>query len=196
VDNETYVYLNDGQGNYILTSQIDGGLGPAATAIADFNGDGSPDIAVMTQIAGQIVVDGKGLRKFIFLPSSKIDKAYSSFIPYDFNGDGINDLLLTDYLGQTVSVYLNQGDATFVESSSSPLDSFPYLQCKADLNGDGIADTVYVQHFGNQISIVVVNGADGSISSLGNAIFDPSVYFVVGDFNQDGVFDIAIAHRQ
>jgi hypothetical protein len=196
VDNVAYVYLNDGQGNYILNSQIDGGLGPAATAIADFNGDGSPDIALMTQIAKQIVVDGPGLRKFIFLPTSKIDKAYSSLIPYDYNGDGLNDLLLTDYLGQTVSVYLNQGDATFVESGSSPLDSFPYLQSTADLNGDGIADTVYVQHFGNQISIVVVNGADGSVSSLVNAIFDPSVYFVVGDFNQDGVIDIGIAHRQ
>jgi hypothetical protein len=117
-------------------------------------------------------------------------------MPYDFDGDGVNDLLLTNYSDLTVSVYLNQKDATFVESTVLPLQSFPFLQSKADLNGDGIDDVVYVQHVGDQISIVVVNGKDGSISSLANTMLDPSIYYVLGDFNQDGVIDIAIAHRR
>ena len=194
VTNKTLIYLNDGQGNYDLYSEIDGGRGPAAAAIADFNDDGSSDIAVIIQTDKSIVVDGKGLRKFIFLPTSPIDKEYSSVIPYDFNGDGLNDLLLTNYSDLTVSVYMNQGDGTFVESTSLPMQSYPYLQYTADLNGDGIADLVYVQHVGNQISIVVVDGKDGTISSLANTALDPYFYYVLGDFNQDGVIDIAIAH--
>jgi len=196
VTNRAYVFLNDGQGNFTISSEIYGGLGSAAAAIGDFNGDGSPDVAVVIQTGKSIVVDGKGLRKFIFLPTSPIDNEYSSIIPCDFNGNGINDLLLTNYRDLSVSVYLNQGDATFVESTSLPLQSFPYLQYKADLNGDGIDDLVYVQHIGNQISIVVVNGMDGRISSLANTAVDPSVYYVLGDFNQDGVIDIAIARRK
>ncbi len=196
VTNRAYVFLNDGQGNFTISSEIYGGLGPAAAAIGDFNGDGSPDVAVIIQTGKSIVVDGKGLRKFIFLPTSPIDKVYSSIIPYDFNGDGLNDLLLTNFGDSTTSVYLNQGDGTFVESTSLPLQSFPYLQYKADLNGDGIEDLVYVQHVGNQISIVVVNGMDGRISALANTAVDPSVYYVLGDFNQDGVIDIAIARHR
>lgn len=196
VNNRAFVYINDGQGNYVLKSDIYGGFGPAAAAIANFGGDGSPDIAVMLADDKKIVVDGNGLRKFIFLPTSSIDRVYSSIMPYDFDGDGVNDLLLTNYSDLTVSVYLNQKDATFVESTVLPLQSFPFLQSKADLNGDGIDDVVYVQHVGDQISIVVVNGKDGSISSLANTMLDPSIYYVLGDFNQDGVIDIAIAHRR
>ncbi|MGD0101093.1 MAG: VCBS repeat-containing protein [Acidobacteriota bacterium] len=196
VNNRAFVYINDGQGNYVLKSDIYGGFGPAAAAIANFGGDGSPDIAVMLADDKRIVVDGNGLRRFIFLPTSLIDRVYSSIMPYDFDGDGVNDLLLTNYSDLTVSVYLNQKDATFVESTVLPLQSFPFLQSKADLNGDGIDDVVYVQHVGNQVSIVVVNGKDGSISSLANTISDPSIYYVLGDFNQDGVIDIAIAHRR
>lgn len=196
VTNKALIYLNDGQGNYNIYSEIDGGLGPVAATISDFNGDGSPDVAVLFQTTQNIVTDGKGIRKFIFLPTSPVDKQYSSLIPYDFDGNGINDLLLTNYSDLTVSVYLNQGDGTFVESTSLPIQSFPLLQYKADLNGDGIDDLVYVQHIGNQISIVVVNGKDGTISSLVNTALDPSIYYVLGDFNQDGVIDIAIAHSQ
>lgn len=194
--NKAYIYINDGQGNYVITSEIYGGLSPAAATIADFGGEGSPDIAVIIQTGKRIVVDGKGLRKFIFFPTSEIDKPYSSLLPCDFDGNGINDLLLTDYGDHTVSMYLNQGDGTFVHSGSYPIESIPYLQAKADLNGDGIEDSVFVQHVGNQVAIVMVNGADNSVSSLANTTYDPSVYYVLGDFNQDGVADIAIARRR
>jgi hypothetical protein len=190
--NNTTVYLNDRQGNYIPTSEIEGGFGPAAATISDFNGDGSPDVAVMLQTDKTIIVDGKGLRQFI-LPTSSINDKYESIIPYDFNGDGLTDLLLTNYHNLASTIYINCGKGIFSASSSFALQSFPMIQSSVDVDGDGIQDLVYIQYLGDHISIVIQNGRDGSIQCLGNMILDPAFYYVLGDFNLDGVIDIAIA---
>jgi hypothetical protein len=190
--NGALVYMNDKRGNYILTGEIYSGFGPAAAAISDYNRDGSPDVAIMLQTDRRIMVDGKLMRKFL-PPISAINDEYSSMIPFDFNGDGLSDLLLTNYRTLTATIYLNRGMGSFVASSSSTLQSFPTLQSSVDLDVDGINDSVYVQYLGSQISIVVQNGRDGSISSLGNMMLDPAIYYILGDFNLDGVIDIAIA---
>ena len=190
--NAAEIFLNDGQGSYILTAQVWGGLGPAAAVISDFNADSSPDIAVVTQTDKRIVVDGKGYRRFI-LPSSGLNDEYSSIIPFDFNGDGLNDVLLSNYRNLTADVYLNQGAGFFASASSYALQSFPCLQSASDLNADGIPDLIYVQYLGSYLSIIMQNGRDGSISGLGNTALDPALHYILGDFNRDGVVDIAVA---
>jgi hypothetical protein len=187
--NSALIYLNDKQGNYIPTAEIDG-FGPGAAVIGDLNGDGSQDIAVLFQTDKSIVVNGKGYRQFV-LPYSPIDDGYSSMIPYDFSDDGLKDLLLTNYSSMTSTIYANIGNGMFAASGSFTL---PVIQSSIDLNGDGIKDIVYAQYLGDRISIVIQDGRDGSVQCLGNMILDPSLYYVVGDFNQDGIVDIAIAH--
>jgi hypothetical protein len=171
-------------------------LGPAAAAINDFSGDGSPDIAVVLQIDKKVVVYGKGLRRYIFFPTSAIHEECSSIMPYDFNGDGLMDLLLTNYGNLAASVYLNQGGAKFAASDSFATQSFPYLESVVDLTGDGMEDLVYIQYFGGHVSLVMLNRRDGSISSMGNMVLDSSLYYVLGDFNLDGIVDISIARRR
>jgi hypothetical protein len=186
--NSALIYLNDKQGNYIPTAEING-FGPGAAAISDLNGDGSPDIAVLFQTEKTIVVDGKGYRQFI-LPYSPIDDGYSSMIPYDFSGNGLKDLLLTNYSSMTSTIYTNIGNGMF--AASSPF-TIPVIQSSAYLSGYGIRDLVNVQYLGDHISIVIQDGRDGSVHCLGNMMLDPSLYYIVGDFNQDGVVDIAIS---
>jgi hypothetical protein len=190
--NMATVYLNDRQGNYIPTAEIEGGFGPAAAVISDFNEDGSPDVAVMFQTDRTIVVNGKGLRQFV-LPTSSINDEYESMIPCDFNGDGLTDLLLTNYHSLTSTIYINNGKGIFSASSSFALQTFPIIQSSVDVDGDGIQDLVYIQYLGDHISIVIQNGRDGGIQCLGTMILDPAFYYVLGDFNLDGVIDIAIA---
>jgi hypothetical protein len=186
--NSALIYLNDKQGNYIPTAEING-FGPGAAVINDFNGDGSPDIAVLFQTDKTIVVNGKGYRKFI-LPYSPIDDGYTSMVPYDFNGDGLKDLLLTNYGSLASTIYANGGNGMFAASGSFAL---PMIQSSVDLDRDGIDDIVYIQNLGDHISIVIQDGRDGGIHCLGNMALDPSLYYVVGDFNHDGVVDIAIS---
>jgi len=193
-ENKAIVYLGEGQGQYRISGEIFSGLGPAAAAIADFSGDGSSDIAVANRVDNTIVVDGKGLKKFIFLPTSRVYADFSSMLPCDFNGDGLQDLLLSDYQKFTFQVYANQGKGLFAPSDVFALESLPYLQSRVDLNGDGAEDLVNIQYIDDNISVVMLNGKDGAVANLGNMILDPSLYFVVGDFNMDGVVDIAMAH--
>ena len=55
---------------------------------------------------------------------------------------------------------------------------------------------MYIQSLGDNISVAMMNGKDGTISNLGNMTLDPSLCFVLGDFNMDGIVDIALAHRK
>jgi hypothetical protein len=186
--NNALIYLNDKQGNYIPTAEIDG-FGPGAAVISDFNKDGSQDIAVLFQTNKTIVVNGKGYRQFV-LPYSPIDDGYSSMIPYDFSGNGLKDLLLTNYSSMTSTIYTNMGNGMFTASGSFTL---PAIQSSVDLNGDRMNDLVFIQYLGDQVSIVFRDGRDGGVHSLGNMMLDPSLYYIVGDFDQDGVVDIAIS---
>ena len=192
----TYIFKNDRRGNYEPAGEIDGGLGPTAAVISDFNADDSPDIAVVLRIQKRIIVDGKGLRRLIYLPTSPIAGEFTSMVPYDFDDDGLMDLLLSNYQDFSASTYLNQGNGRFAASDSFALQDFPCLQARIDLDGDGVEEDVYIQSLGDNISVAMMNGKDGTISNLGNMTLDPSLCFVLGDFNMDGIVDIALAHRK
>jgi hypothetical protein len=185
------IYLNDKNGNYTPTAEINGN-GPAAAVIGDFNQDGSSDIAVLFQTDKEIVVKGKGYRQFI-LPYTEIDDGYISMIPYDFGADGLKDLLLANYGSLTATLFTNLGNGTFAAADSFALQAFPMIQSSVDFDGDGISDTVYAQYLGDRVSIVIQDGRTGGFQCIGNMTLDPSLYYIVGDFNQDGVVDIAIA---
>ena len=190
----TQVYVADGTGGYVPKAYISAGIGPAMAAIGDFSGDGSPDVSVL--IGQRIVVDGKGLRKFVFFPTSIARGDYSSMLPYDYNGDGFNDLLLTDYRNSITTVYQNQGEALFAPSDSLALESFPYLRSSVDLDGDWVNDLVHIQYLGGHVALVFQSGSDGTIRNIANTILDPSIYYALGDFDNDGVVDIALARRR
>lgn len=191
-----HLFKSDGQGDYAAVGEIFAGPDPEAAVISDFNSDGSADVAVGNRINKKIVVDGKDLRIFNFLPTSRVAEEFTSMIPYDFDGDGLMDLLLSNYENLKASIYLNKGKAIFAASDSYALQEFPLLQSLVDLDGDGIGDYVYIQNLGDNISVVTMNGKNGAIANLGNITLDSSLYFVLGDFNMDGIVDVALAHRK
>jgi hypothetical protein len=191
-----HLFKNDGKGNYEAAAQIFAGSDPSAAVIDDFNSDGSADVAVGNSADGKIVVDGKGLRRMILLPTSRVADEFTSMIPYDFDGDGLMDLLLSNYRNFTATVYLNRKNGLFAASDSFALEEFSALQSRVDLDGDGAEEQVTVQSLGGNISIVMADGKNGTISNLGNMTLNPSLYFLVGDFNLDGIVDVALAHRR
>ena len=127
--------------------------GPVAMTVADFNADGTPDIAIVNQTTlanpsvtqGNVVVlQGKGDGTFTQFPGSPILVGQNpiAIASGDLNGNSSPDLAIVNKTDNTVTVLLNNGDATFVAGPNSPLStaSNPTGIALADFNQDGQAD--------------------------------------------------------
>ncbi len=108
----------------------------------------------------------------------------------DFNGDGVPDLVVSNYLTGNVSVLLGNGDGSFQDARSFDAGLNPYSMAVGDFNGDGVPDLAVVNYRTDHVSVLLGNG-DGSFQaaqSFGAAGIPGSV--AVGDFNGDGRLDL------
>jgi len=182
------------------------GQDPSYNVIADFNGDGIPDLAV-TNNSTVTVFLGNGDGTFSPAPQSPITVTFNcrDLIVDDFNHDGKLDLAMTNsYYNGIVTVLLGNGDGTFTPAPGNPPsvgDSFQYVNSLVvgDFNGDGFQDIVvgisngvYAPPYGGDLVVLIGNG-DGTFKQLPalNILQDPSL--ATGDFNGDGKTDLAIA---
>jgi len=118
----------------------------------------------------------------------------------DFNGDGILDMVVANYGGDSVSVLLGNGDGTFqtqatYATGSSPYSvANPYSVAVGDFNGDGKLDIVVANSAGSSVLILRGNG-DGTFQprvSYTTGLYPSSV--AVGDFNGDGKLDLIVGN--
>jgi hypothetical protein len=117
----------------------------------------------------------------------------------DFNGDGKLDLAFVgDYVSSGgVTILLGNGNGTFTTAGTNldPSGDFALI-ATGDFNGDGIQDFVTPNYFefGGSPSIFLGKG-DGTFTfskvTFTLDYFPTSV--VVGDFNGDGVLDLAFS---
>src|SRR5262249_46829388 len=114
----------------------------------------------------------------------------------DMNGDGRPDLIEGNHFFNTTSVQMNDGAGHFGAKVDSVGVITPSAVEAADFNGDGKADLVSTSNyynFGNGVNVQLGNG-NGTLQAprtylTGGAAVDETV----GDFNNDGKNDIAVA---
>jgi hypothetical protein len=110
----------------------------------------------------------------------------------DFNGDGILDLVVANFLGNSVSVLLGNGNGSFQSARTYNVGVHPTSLVVGDFNGDGNADLAVANNLSNTVSILLGNG-DGSFRpALNYPAGNAPGFLAMGDFNGDGIMDLAV----
>jgi hypothetical protein len=191
------VLLGNGDGTFQPAQDFAAGHSPSAVVVADFNGDGIPDLAIAnaafyTGAATVSVLVGSGDGSFQAPQNFAVGAAPQALAAGDFNGDNIPDLAVANYSSDNVSVLRGQGDGTFSATPSFPAGRNPFSEVVGDFNGDGIPDLAIANFYSGTISVLLGNGdgtfGDARSFSVGGY---PEVV-AVGDFNDDGNVDLVV----
>lgn len=196
------VLINQGDGTFHVQSEFRHiGIVEGVTA-RDINGDGIPDLAVSYETStvgrsGVSIYYGDGKGGFRDGPGYDIGTMNMTSPTFaDLNGDGKPDLLLCNYWGGNVAVFLNKGDGTFLPPTRYPAHAYPILIRVADFNRDGRPDFVVACAGTSTVSVY---------RNRGNGLFDDPVVLEVGggdcrsvfvaDFNRDGRPDLVTQNQ-
>ena len=193
----------------------------------DFNNDGNVDLATGDNgsESGQIsVLFGNGDGTFATPINTTINTALSlnGFSTADFNGDGFEDIAFADTSGyfydpidfptghgsssgfsnrDRVGILLSNGDGTFAEPQNLKVLVGPTDPTVGDFNGDGVLDLAvgnYALPYGSTVPSTVsilLGNSDGTFAdSVEYNVGERPNEIALGDFNGDGVSDLAVAN--
>jgi hypothetical protein len=136
------VYLNTANGTGAMTYS-GGYLSPYhnQVAVADFDGDGSQDIAARNNSTSEIVVlYNNGTGGFPTTASFPVSGTGGSVHAGDMNGDGAMDLVVCSASSSAVDVLLNDGRGAFASAITVLVAEPPVMAAVDDFDQDGDQD--------------------------------------------------------
>ncbi|MGA7855005.1 MAG: FG-GAP-like repeat-containing protein [Candidatus Acidiferrales bacterium] len=133
VGNSVSIFLGNGDGTFIKPggTRLDfpAGTNPTSIAIADFNQDGLPDLAVTaTGDDSFALLLGAGGGVFNAPIEVPVGTTPDSAATADFNGDGLPDLAISNFGSNSVSVILDSSSLIGLLSSNGIGTQFPGAQ--------------------------------------------------------------------
>lgn len=199
------ILLGMGKSNFreAQGSPFKAGYMPNDIAIADFNKDGIPDLALANHDRQYLTVltgDGKGA--FAPLTGSPFHVGVRphthGIVAADFNGDGYLDLV-TDSWGnnQLAILFGNKAHGFGQAATYINVGKHPYQRIRsADFNKDGHPDIVTTNLDGNNTTILLGDGKGNFHEPPGSpfACGDSPFGVAIGDINNDGNLDLAIVN--
>ena len=176
---------------------LPGGTNPGPPIMADFNGDGILDVAMVVDIingagisvqAGGINIQlGNGDGSFKNSITYPIAEGMLQPVSGDFNGDGNLDLVVYSFRSQLTYLLLGNGDGTFQAPLSFSGFGSPIV---GDFNRDGKLDLIL---FSNSKFQLALGNGDGTFGTPADITPVLSVTdYTVADFNNDGKLDLAV----
>jgi hypothetical protein len=205
------VSILHGNGDGTFTAEptltLPAGAGPTAIAVADFNGDGFADLAVVNRVANTVSIFlGNGDETFQAPTTLVTGNAPTSIVAEAFNPNApaIIDLAVTNSTDNTLQIFLGNGKGAFTNGVTYNTGVTPVFVASADVNLDGNLDLVVADSgaatttnaVGNSISVFLGNG-DGTFilpngTRMDFAAGTTPTSFVIADFNDDGIPDLGV----
>jgi len=140
------------------------GNSPRSVAVADFTGDGIPDIAA----AGStwvFILAGDGNGNFSPHAGGLTNNADQIGVATaDFNGDGRLDLVTSDKTEGSLTAVLGVGDGTLFLVGDHAVGAGPVDVAVGDFNGDGRPDAVTANAGADTISVLLNDGTWQDVS--------------------------------
>jgi hypothetical protein len=203
-ENSVTIRFGDGAGGFSqnlggspLTTNVSD---PRVVGVGDFNNDGREDIAICNYGSGNVTVFLAS--QFATFPTGTSSVVAVGANPQvlvvsDFNEDGNEDLAVGLRSTGDVSVRLGNGTGGFATSApGSPIHvgDNPVGFLAGDLNADGHEDLAVVDNTAANLTALLGNGTgnfpESTSTNLGVNTHPQAV--TLGDFNSDGLEDLAI----
>lgn len=192
------LFTNNGSGQFTLVSNVFPPLGPLTHSwhieVADYDGDGDPDIFLPVQSSNGILFQNQGNLTFADATLQLAGFSTRNFDARFVDLDGINgpDLVRHCFTNQVeILVNLNNGsgfpNVTSVAPTWTPFTSKMKI---GDLNADGAQDILILEQTATQPIAVFTNNGSGSFTGPTN--IGPSwqvLDFEVGEMNGDNALD-------
>ena len=203
--NSVSAYLNTStMGTVSFDPKVDfaTGSGPSSLSIADLDGDGRPDLAIINTSSSSISLLRNTCIGGVLSFASKFDITIGSFpisiSTGDLDGDGKPELVVPDMFNSKVSVLRNTSTTGFL-SFASKVDFAtgfsPDMISIGDLDSDGKSDLAVINAGSNTTSILRNMSTIGTLAfatkvdlATGSSPYDISI----GDLDGDGKPDLAI----
>jgi hypothetical protein len=170
----------NGDGTFQPAREVDAGTGMSRIAVGDFDRDGVEDLAIAGDRAQVYRLYGAGDGTFVQQPTLQLvaDDLFvdgSDIDVADFNGDGIQDLVVAIATnGSRNAVLIGNADGTFRPPLilTEPNLRVPQVQAVGDYNRDGFVDLALGLADGTQGLMQIRNGN-------GDGTFQAPVFFLV-----------------
>ncbi|MDP2342491.1 MAG: FG-GAP-like repeat-containing protein [Deltaproteobacteria bacterium] len=184
---------------------------PNGIVVVELNGDGRPDLAVSTSVGGTgvVVLLNTAVQAGVasFASAVGVDTTSPPFgiAAGDLNGDGRADLVTSDVVGNTASVFLNTTPAGGIAPSFAPQQSFacglsPVAIAVGDLNGDGKLDLAVANNGSNSASVLLnTTGTGAAAATFSSSIDIPTGStprgVAIAELTGDGRLDVVVTNE-
>ena len=214
IDNSLTILVNQGAGTFLASAGSPISLGTARTgapiippsiASVVLTSSGFHDLLVTDPVANTVQVllsNGDDTFKEATGSPINVGQQPSAIVTGDFNADGNQDFVVTNFTDNTFSLFLGNGDGTFKQATGSPFAlpsavTGPIAMVATDINSDGNLDLAIVNQTTNNVSILLGNG-NGTFTQATNspiAVGRSPVAIATGDVNNDSHPDLAIVNQ-